>query len=400
VEARAAVAREPFPASARLAGLETPASLAMARRAAELRARGVEIVDLSVGEPRLRTPVAVIEAAHRAFRSGLTRYAPSWGQPALTAAFAERLRLTYGLDYDSSGEVQVTPGSKFALYAAFQAFLDPGDEVILFDPCWGSYPALVRLAGARPVHVRLDPAAGWRLPRQALEDAFSPRTRIVVANLPNNPAGYVWSLYELDLLVENCARRGALLLLDELYADLWYGGRLRLPPGLAQAERRGHVVLVGGVSKSLAMSGWRLGFAAADRRLLGPIHAVVEQTLTCTPPALQEAAAHGLRRCSGDVEAARAAFAANAKLLLGVLAASPAVSCEMPAGGIYLFPRLAVEGREPGWQVAHLLENGVATVPGAAFGESFADHVRISFAVPEPEAAAAATKLEKALARL
>lgn len=367
--------------AARMGRIGESATLRVSRRAAELRAAGVEVVDFGAGEPDFASPPVAVEGARRALAEGFTKYTASSGTPELRKALAERFRTLYGAPWTGRDAV-VTVGAKAALFELALALFQSGDEVVLPGPCWVSFPEQIQFAGAVPVVVPTSPEEGFRIRAEPLIAAFTERTRAVLVNSPSNPTGGVIGESDLERLAEACAERGVLLVSDETYERFVYEGAHASAARLA-ARYPGTVVLVGSFSKTYAMTGWRIGF------LLGPPEVVaavadVQSHATSNPTSFaMSGALVALAEAEADVARMIATYRERRDFLIPRLNELPGLSCRPPAGAFYAFPRVAEtfrDGRRDSgsWAEALLEQAGVAVVPGAAFGAD--EHVRISFA--------------------
>lgn len=350
--------------------------LAMARRAAELRAAGRDIVDLTLGEPDFAPPGHVADAAIEAARRPLT-YTPANGIPALRAAARRAIARDRGLDY-ADNEIAVGCGAKQVIFNAFMATLQAGDEVIIPAPYWASYPDMVRLCGASPVVVPCPAATGFRLAPEALAAAISPNTRWLVLNAPGNPSGALYSPEQLTSLAAVLRLHpGVQVMSDEIYAHIRYDGSPYVGLADVAPDLRGRILLVEGVSKAYAMTGWRVGWGFGAAGLIARITAIQSQNCTQTATLSQIAAVAALEGPQGTLAERCAIYRARRDAGLATLRRSEALDVPTPDGAFYFFPRL----RHGGDDVAladRLLEAGVATVPGSAFGAP--GHLRLSFA--------------------
>jgi aspartate aminotransferase len=354
----------------RVAGVAPSATVEMTERVRLARAAGREILGLSSGDPNLETHPGIIEAAHRAMLSGDTHYAPAAGTPTLRAAIAQRLSDRCGVAYDA-GEILVTPGGKFAVYAAFMAALGPGDEVLLLDPCWVSYGAAVRLAGGVPVRVAaldtIDPAL--------LTGAITPRTRMVVVNSPVNPTGKVLSPDELASLVALAERHDLWLVFDQVYADLCFEpGTFTYLQSLPGAKRRCFVA--DSLSKTYGMTGWRVGYLAAPEPAVKAVLKVVQHSIYCVPPFLQAGAEAAVALPESVIDGYRERFRRRRDRAAAVLDRLPGFRCPAPPASFYLFPGIPGDDRETA--ARWLAELSIAVLPGSAFGELGRGHLRLS----------------------
>jgi aspartate aminotransferase len=367
--------------AARMGRIGESATLRVSRRAAELRAAGVEVVDFGAGEPDFASPGVAVEGARRALAEGFTKYTASSGTPELRKALAERFHACHGAPWTGRDAV-VTVGAKAALFELALALFEAGDEVVLPGPCWVSFPEQIQFAGAVPVVVPTAAEEGFRIRAEPLIEAFTERTRAVLVNSPSNPTGGVIGASDLERLVEACAERGVLLLSDETYERFVYEGAHASAARLA-ARFPETVVLVGSFSKTYSMTGWRIGFALGPPNVISAI-ADVQSHATSNPTSFAMVGALvALREAEPDVAEMIATYRERRDFLIPRLNELPGVSCLPPAGAFYAFPRVAEAFREGrhgsvAWAEALLEEAGVAVVPGAAFGDD--EHVRISFA--------------------
>ncbi|MCY3929114.1 MAG: pyridoxal phosphate-dependent aminotransferase [Acidobacteria bacterium] len=362
-------------------GERESATMAVSRRVAELRREGVEVFDLGAGEPDFPSPETAVRAARRALDEGRTKYTVLEGTPELRAGLAAR----YGKEGApwSAANVLVTVGAKAALYELAQAFLSPGDEVVVPTPAWVSIPAQVRLAGATVVTVPMAAADGFAIRAQPLIDAMSERTRAVVINSPCNPTGAVAGVLDLERVARACAERGALLISDETYERFIYDGQRYASVASLAARYPETVVLVGSFSKTYAMTGWRLGYLLGAPSVIAAA-AAVQSHVTSNATSFAMAGAEAvLEQEPPEAAALVAACARRRALVLAELDRIPGVVCPPPAGAFYAFPDVSAwfDERCPDSAAfcRRLLdEAGVATTPGSAFGCE--GHIRLSYA--------------------
>jgi aspartate aminotransferase len=372
--------------SARAAAIGESATLQVARRAAELKAQGVDLVDFGAGEPDFNSPAVAVEAACRALADGFTRYTAGSGIPELRQALANWARERYGAPWSAPQSV-VTVGAKAALFQLALALLEPGDEVVLPSPAWVSFEEQIRFAGALPVTVAAHAADGFRLHAEPLIAAVTARTRAILINSPCNPTGGMIAADELRELVRFAARHGLIVISDETYERFAYD-QPHASAAVLAAEFPETVVLVGSFSKTYAMTGWRLGY------LLGPLPLVravesIQSHATSNPTSFaMKGALAALCGAEAVVEEMIAEYRARREMLIPRLNQLPGWRCQPPQGAFYAFPDVSGAFR-PGRQgsvefTEFLLEEArVAVVPGAAFGAD--DHIRISFACSRAE---------------
>jgi aspartate aminotransferase len=377
----------------RIQDLPPSPTIAVAKEAQALRRQGIDVVDFGPGEPDFDTPLHVREAAAGALMDGFTHYAPGRGLPDLLEAIAEKLRRDHDLVYDPATEIIVTPGAKQALFEAVVTAVRPGDEVIVFDPSWGSYPAIVRLAGGDPVHVRL--REDFAIDERRLLEALSPRTRAVIVGTPSNPTGHVLGPGELDLLARVCTERDLLLISDEIYERIVYGAPAVSPASLPGMRER--TVTVNGFSKAYAMTGWRLGYAAAPAPFAAAMLKVHEHTVTTATSFAQVGAVAALRGPQEPIREMVEEFARRREIVVDGLNSLPGVRCAPPEGAFYAFPDVSGTGLS-GTELARLLlRHGVAVTPGAGFGAAWDTHIRISFATSEERIRTGISRMARAL---
>ena len=350
-----------------------------------------DVLSLGIGEPDMPTPAAIRDAAVTAIQRGETGYTSNAGLRELRLAIADHLRRQYGLTYDPEGEVLVTVGVSEALLAATLALLDPGDAVLVPEPCFVAYDPSVRLAGGTPIGVPTSAAEGFQVDVARLEAALTPRTRALLLGYPSNPTGAVLERERAEAVAEFVARHELILISDEIYDRFVYGVEHTCLAALPGMQSR--TLLLGGFSKSYAMTGWRVGYACGPGDIIAAMHKVHQYAIMSAPTPGQVAALSALT-CSADpAEAIIREFAARRDVLLQGLH-TIGLPCVEPRGAIYAFPSVAHLGLSAQAFSERLLrEERVAVVPGNAFGPSGEGHVRIAYTVPS-------THLEEALERL
>lgn len=368
--------------SERVRRIGESATLRVARRAAELRAQGVDVVDFGAGEPDFASPPVAVEAARRALADGFTKYTPNAGIPALRRAVAERYRREHGAPWGTE-EALITVGGKGALFEVALALFESGDEVVLHTPAWVSFAEQARFAGAEVVEVPTDGGDGFAIRAAPLLAAIGERTRAVILNSPCNPTGGTIAAGELRALVEGCAGRGVALISDETYERFAYDGAGHASAAALAAEFPDTVVLVGSFSKTYAMTGWRLGYLLAQRELVDAVGRIQSHATSNATSFAMVGALAALEGAEDDVTAMIAEYRARRDLIVPRLNALPGVRCASPPGAFYVFPDVSAhfgDGLAGSVEFAErLLEaEAVALVAGEAFGSD--RHVRISFA--------------------
>jgi aspartate aminotransferase len=388
--------------SSRLAGTELAATFAMAARARALREAGHDVISLSLGEPDFPTPPHIIAAAHEAASRGETKYPPLSGTAALKAAIRRKYHRDQQLDVPES-QILVTNGGKQGIFNTCMAVLDPDDEAVIPAPAWAGYEQTVRFAGAVPVFAPCAPADGFILRPAALEAAITPKTRLLILNYPNNPSGAACDAAALAALAAVLRRHPDIWILsDDIYEHLRFDGATQATIAAVAPDLADRTVTLTGVSKSYAMTGWRIGFLAAPASLI-PALTLVQATATSGVSSIGQAAAVAALEGPQDFLSDRAAaYQARRDMVVAALNQIPGIECHRPDGAFYVFPSIAgclgtttAAGRrlatDTDFALALLDEAHVAVVPGAAFAMS--PHIRIS-------TAAAPAALARAVARI
>ncbi|MFC0297879.1 pyridoxal phosphate-dependent aminotransferase [Geobacillus jurassicus] len=367
----------------RVASLTPSATLAITAKAKELKAAGYDVIGLGAGEPDFNTPQHIIEAAVKAMNEGHTKYTPSGGLPALKAEIIKKFVRDQGLSYEPA-EIIVCVGAKHALYTLFQVLLDEGDEVIIPTPYWVSYPEQVKLAGGVPVYVEGLEENDFKITPEQLKAAITPRTKAVILNSPSNPTGMIYSAEELKALGEICLEHGVLIVSDEIYEKLIYGGAKHVSIAELSPELKAQTVIINGVSKSHSMTGWRIGYAAGPKDIIKAMTDLASHSTSNPTSIAQYAAIAAYSGPQEPVEQMRQAFEERLNIIYDKLVQIPGFTCVKPQGAFYLFPNARQAADMAGCRtvdefVAALLEEAkVALVPGSGFGAP--DNVRLSYA--------------------
>lgn len=388
--------------SAKVAAIEPSATLSLDARAAEMRRQGIDVISFGVGEPDFDTPAHVKEAAKEALDRGHTKYTPCAGIPELRQAIAAKLKRDNGLEYTPS-QIIVCAGAKQALFNAIMALFGPGDEVIVPAPYWVTYPEQVKLAGATPVAVKTREEDGFRLTPELLRAHLTPRTRGLILNDPANPSGAAYSDRELADLGRVCLEAGLWVISDEVYECLVYDGvrHYSLPQLLPALYER--TVVVNAVSKSHAMTGWRLGYAAGPGEVISAMDALQSHVTGNANSIAQRAALAALSGSQESVRQMAEEFARRRDLMVEGLNRLPGMRCLPPRGAFYAFAHVeGIYGREVGGEVVSsdqqlaglfLDKARVAVVPGSAFG--YPGYLRFSFAASREKIQAGLSRLER-----
>ncbi|EMF0035695.1 pyridoxal phosphate-dependent aminotransferase [Enterococcus hirae] len=370
--------------SKRVQQLEPSVTLAAAAKAKALKAQGKDILSLTVGEPDFATPENIQEVAVQAIRNGkASYYTPSAGIPELRQAIVDYIKEYYGITYEPSQTI-VTDGAKFALYALFQTILDPEDEVIIPVPYWVSYGEQVKLAEGRPVFVKGEENNGFKITVSQLEASRTPKTKALIINSPSNPTGMIYNQKELQAIGEWAVKHDILIVADDIYGRLVYNGNEFTPIATISEAIRKQTIIINGVSKTYAMTGWRIGYALGNQEIIDGMIAIASQSTSNSTAVSQYAAIEALTGEQDPVEEMRLAFEERLNILYPLVSNLPGVTLNKPQGAFYLFPNvketLAMCGYEnvTKWVEDLLEETGVALVTGEGFGAP--ENVRLSYA--------------------
>ncbi len=362
----------------RLRDVEGSPTLALAAKAKALANAGKPVLDFTAGEPDFPTPDPVKRAGIRAIESNQTRYTPVAGLPELRAAVAQQVNRTRHTNY-SAAHVLVSCGAKHALFNVFQALCQPGDEVILLSPYWVSFPALVRLAGAKPVIVPTQEADGFQPDLAAIRNAISGATKALVINSPSNPTGAVVSKARLEALAALALERHLVVISDEIYDELVYPPAAHRSITQLNPQMADCTVLIGGVSKTYSMTGWRIGWAVGPEPLVEAMTTLQSHSTSNPTSISQHAALAALTGEQSSVAAMRKEFLARRDRLVQGLAALPGLRVKTPEGAFYAWCNVRGLGQSAQATAQQWLDEAlVATVPGEGFGSS--EHIRFSFA--------------------
>lgn len=366
----------------RIRRIEVSATMAVSAEAARLRAEGANLVDFGAGEPHLPTPRHIKDAAIAAIEANFTRYTMVSGIPELRRAIVDRHAVDFGSTYTPE-EAVFTTGGKLALFHAIQVLVDHGDEVVLPVPYWVSFKDIIQYAGGKPVYLETSEAENFRITAAAIERCITPRTKAIILNSPSNPAGSVMSPADLEQVVRLAHARGIYVLLDECYVYLQYTGAPM--SGASFTDCKEHIVVLGSLSKTYAMTGWRAGFALAPKPVVQAMSKLQSQDTSSTAAVVQKAAIAALQDSQQCVAEMRAEYLSLRDQALARLGEIPGVRCTVPDGAFYVYPNIsAFLGKDKVPTASELAtrllhEAHVVTVPGEAFGTS--EHIRISYAV-------------------
>lgn len=373
--------------SERVQRIQPSPTMAMDARTKNLIDQGVDVINLTAGEPDFDTPEFIRNAGIEAIHAGMTRYLPNSGYKPLLEAIVTKLKNENGLTYSTS-QVLVSVGAKHSIYNAFQAIIDPGDEVILPAPYWVSYSEQIRLADGVPIVLPTDESTEFKITPEQLEANITERTKAIVLCSPSNPTGTVYSRDELAALGEVIVKHDLIVVSDEIYEKIVYDGHRPVSIATLSDELYERTIVINGVSKSYAMTGWRIGYAAGPQPIISAMAAVQSHVTSCAASMSQAAAVAAITGDQQAVEEMRRAFAERRDLMVARLNALPGVHCFNPGGAFYCFPNVsALFGRTLAGHVANncdelaeifLEEAKVAVVPGSGFAAP--NNLRISFA--------------------
>ena len=392
--------------SDRLQRLAPSATLAMSQKSSEMKAQGIDVINMSVGEPDFNTPDHIKEAAKKAVDDNYSRYSPVPGYADLRVAIANKLKQENGLDY-STAEILVSNGAKQSVCNTVMALVNSGDEVIIPAPYWVSYPQMVKLAGGNPVIVEAGFDQNFKMTPQQLEDAITPKTKMIILCSPSNPTGSVYSKEELKGLAEVILSHDDLFVLaDEIYEHINYVGKhesIAQFPGMKEIA-----IIVNGVSQAYAMTGWRIGYIAAPEWIVKGCNKLQGQYTSGPCSVSQKAAEFAYTASQECVEQMRVAFERRRDLIVQLAKEIPGLEVNVPEGAFYLFPKCSsFFGKSDGTTTInnstdlalYLLEKGhVATVGGDAFGD--AECFRMSYATSDDNIREAMRRIKEALAAL
>ena len=370
----------------RINRIEISATLAVVNEADKLRLEGMDLVDFGAGEPHFTVPQHIKDAAIAAIQGNFSKYTAVGGTAELRDAIAARHAADFGSDYKRE-EVIASTGGKGALFNAFQVLVDHGDEVIVPTPYWVSFKDIVNYGGGKCVFVETDESQGFRLTAEMIEHAITPRTKVILLNSPNNPTGAVVSPEDITEIVKMAVARGIHVISDECYVYLNYTGKLFSAASVR--EGRENVIIVGSLSKTYAMTGWRLGYAMGPAAIVKQMQKLQSQSTSNPTSIIQKAAVAALRESQACVSEMREDYIRLRGRIVEGLRSIRGVECQQPEGAFYAFPNISNFIGRGGIKSASdvagrlLREAHVVTVPGEAFGS--ANHIRLSYATSAKE---------------
>jgi aspartate aminotransferase len=390
----------------RAKNLSPSPTMAIDGRAKKLMAEGVDVVNLSVGEPDFDTPETAKAGGRSAIDQGFTKYTAAAGIMELREAIADKLRRENGLDY-TADEIVVSNGAKHSLFNTFMVLLDPGDEVIVQAPYWVSYPEMTKIAGGKPVIVKTDASTGFELTPEMIERALTPKTKAINLNNPSNPTGVVYSREKLQAIADIAVRHNLVIISDEIYERLAYDGKEVVSMATLGPQVRERAITVNGFSKAFAMTGWRLGYTASPKQFAKAMTELQSHSTSGPSSITQKAALAGLKGDRSFIAAMREEFDKRRHFAVGRMRTIPGFELEVvPSGAFYVFPNITkLLGQTIGGRkiettddlcLAILDAAKVAIVPGSSFGSP--EHVRISYATSMEKLREGLDRIEKLLA--
>ncbi|RXT02804.1 pyridoxal phosphate-dependent aminotransferase [Ammoniphilus sp. CFH 90114] len=373
--------------SQRAQKVEESKTIALTMKARELRKQGIDISIFGQGEPDFTTPPHIIESAYKALKDGYTKYTPVAGFIELREAIARKLKRENDLDYDPK-QIVVSGGAKHSLINIILAVLDPGDEVIIPVPAWLSYWEQVKLADAIPVLVPTKQENDFKLTAEALQAAITPKTKLLILNSPGNPTGSVYTKEELAAIADICISHDLLVLSDEIYEKLIYDGQKHVSIGSLSKEMLDRTIVVNGFSKAFAMTGWRMGYAAAPLEIAKAMDDLQSQMTSNPTSFVQLACIEALEGTMEPIDLMIEEYDKRRALMVKLLQEIPGIECTMPKGAFYVFPGIhGLLGKKVDGEVIEddeqltriLLEKAhILVVPGSSFG--MPNHIRLSYA--------------------
>ncbi|MBM4125013.1 MAG: pyridoxal phosphate-dependent aminotransferase [Nitrospira sp.] len=382
-------------------------TLSITATAKAMAAQGIDVIDFASGEPDFDTPEPVKQAAEAAIRSGFTKYTASSGIDELKSAIVDKLQTEQGLRYEKS-QVLVSCGAKHTLYNLAQALVEAGDEVVIPAPFWVSYRDQILLNDATPVILETREEEGYAISRSALEACVTPHTKAIIVNSPSNPTGATYDRATLEGIAEVAIRRDLLIISDEIYEKILYDGARHISIATLSAEVTARTVVVNGVSKAYAMTGWRIGYAAGPKQIITAMADIQSQSTSNPTSISQKAAVAALRGGDAFPQHMVREFDRRRRAMVDRLNKLPGVSCRMPSGAFYAFPNVTglLNRRHATGSIASptdlaaylLKEAQVAVVPGEPFGSPY--HVRLSYATSMEAILRGLDRIEAAVKKL
>jgi aminotransferase len=370
-------------------------------KANKLAAQGVKVIHFEIGRPDFDTPLHIKEAAKTALDQGHVHYAPNAGIPALRAAVAAALKKDRGMDYDPEQEIFITAGGQEALYLSLLCIMDPGDEVLIPNPGFGPFYSSVRLTGGVPVRVRLIAKENFSLDFSEAKKVITPRTRAIIVNSPHNPTGSVLTKAQVEQVAAFAASNGLILISDETYDRLIYDGAVHHSPA-AFSGMKGKTIICGSLSKTYAMTGWRIGYMAAPASIINAAVRVQQNLMVALCTFAQIGAVAGLTGSQECVDKMVREFARRRELVIKLIEKIPGLKLEsIPCGAFYVYPKVTLPGVSSAKLADYFLDKkGVAVVDGANFGSMGEGYLRMSYATSYDDCQEGLTRIAEAMTNL
>ncbi|WP_027963349.1 pyridoxal phosphate-dependent aminotransferase [Halalkalibacillus halophilus] len=382
----------------RVQSLTPSSTLAITSKAKALKDEGHDVIGLGAGEPDFNTPSYILDAAKEAMDHGQTKYTPSGGLVPLKNAIRGKFERDQNLSYTNS-EIIVTTGAKHALYTLFQVLLNRGDEVIVPVPYWVSYPEQIKLAEGQPVYVKASEENSFKITPEQLEDSITSYTKAVIINSPSNPTGVLYTKEELQALGEVALKNNIFIVSDEIYEKLIYGQQSHQSIATISDDLKDITIIINGVSKSHAMTGWRIGYAAGNENIIKAMTNLASHATSNPTSIAQYAAIAAYSHDENEIEQMKLAFEERLNKLYNWITSIPNVSCVKPDGAFYLFPNFKNVVNHSSfdsvdeWVKQLLEEEKVAVVPGSGFGSE--DNIRLSYATSLDNLEEAAKRIKR-----
>lgn len=369
-------------------------------RVREMRRKGIDVIHFGSGDPDFDTPAHIREALEKAVQDGFTHYVESKGILELREAISEKLFKENGVKANPGNEIIVTPGGKHAVFCTILTLVNPGDEVLIFDPSWVSYEPMVKMVGAVPVKISLRQENDFLIEKGEVEQKISPKSKIILVNSPNNPTGRVFKEKELKAVAEVAQKYRLYVISDEVYEKIIFDGNKNISigsfPGMQDLT-----ITINGFSKAYAMTGWRLGYLAGPQNIVREILKVHQHSATCAPSFVQKAGVVALRGPQELVHKMAAEYQTRRDILLEGFSRIPGLTYTNPEGTFYIFPNIS-STQYSSTEFARLLleEAQVAVTPGVGFGKSFDSHVRIAYTMGEDKIREALKRMQQLMYKI
>jgi aspartate aminotransferase len=383
-------------------------TLAITSKAKQMKAEGIDVISFAAGEPDFDTPQNVKDITIKAIQAGVTKYTPTSGTLELKQAVCAKLKRDNGLEYEPS-QIIASNGAKHSIYNAVLALCDPGDEVIIPAPYWVSYPEMVTLADGVSVFVRTDESTGFKMTVDMLKSAVTPKTKILILNSPSNPTGAVYSRSELEGIAEVAVRKGFYVISDEIYEKIIYEGNEHVSIASFGEDIKKLAVTVNGLSKSHAMTGWRVGYAAAEQEIVSAMSRIQDNSTSNPVSFVQSGAVEALNGPQDYAAMMAREFDKRRKVIVKGLNSIPGIECPNPGGAFYVFPNVSalygkswdgkvINGSESFAEFLLLGDARAAVIPGSGFGAD--QNIRLSYATSMENIEKGLERIGKAVAGL